>query len=75
MSAAIGAFLADHDYHRTSDDAIPWRNVVVTREGAISTFSPELASGASCGEAEHLAGTSSLGGIKTCRIRLKFCVT
>lgn len=26
-------------------------------------------------EAEHLAGTSSLGGIKTCRIRLKFCVT
>ena len=45
MSSAIGAFLRSHDFIRGTDDRIPFRNIVVTREGEISTFSPELASG------------------------------
>lgn len=45
MSFAIGAFLRNHSFHRTADDLIPFHNIVVTREGEISTFSPELASG------------------------------
>lgn len=42
---AIGAFLRDHSFTRAVDDLIPLRNICVTREGEISTFSPELASG------------------------------
>jgi uncharacterized protein len=45
MSLAIGAFLDDQSFVRSSEDSIPLRNIVVTRTGAISTFSPELASG------------------------------
>jgi uncharacterized protein len=45
MIASIGAFLRDHNYYRTSDDLTPFSNIVVSREGEISTFSPELASG------------------------------
>lgn len=45
MGSAIGAFLRDHGFVRRLDDLIPFRNVVVTRDGHISTFSPELASG------------------------------
>ncbi len=45
MSLAIGAFLRNHSFTRTADDLIPFHNIVVTREGEISTFSPELASG------------------------------
>lgn len=45
MSLAIGTFLRTHSFNRTMDDLIPFRNIVVTREGEISTFSPELASG------------------------------
>ena len=45
MSFAIGTFLRNHSYNRTADDLIPFRNIVVTREGELSTFSPELASG------------------------------
>jgi|SRR5579859_2619392 len=47
MSLAIGTFLRDHSFNRTADDLVPFRNIVVTREGEISTFSPELASGTS----------------------------
>jgi uncharacterized protein len=45
MSRAIGTFLGNHSFERTADDLVPFRNIVVTREGEISTFSPELASG------------------------------
>lgn len=45
MTLAIGAFLREHAFTRRLDDLIPFRNIVVTREGDISTFSPELASG------------------------------
>ena len=45
MSIAIGSFLRNHGFKRTADDLIPFRNIVVTRDGEISTFSPELASG------------------------------
>lgn len=45
MCSAIHAFLKDNHFYRTADDTIPFRNIVVTREGNISTFSPELASG------------------------------
>ena len=45
MTSAIRAFLRDHGFTRRLDDLIPFRNIVVTREGDISTFSPELASG------------------------------
>ncbi len=45
MSTAIGRFLADQNFYRRADDLIPFRNIVVTRTGEISTFSPELASG------------------------------
>lgn len=45
MRAAIGAFLKDHGYTRQLDDLMPFRNIVVTRDGHLSTFSPELASG------------------------------
>ncbi len=45
MSFAIESFLRNHNFRRTADDLIPFRNIVVTREGEISTFSPELASG------------------------------
>jgi len=45
MSLVIGAFLRDHGFIRRLDDLIPFRNIVVTREGDISTFSPELAGG------------------------------
>lgn len=47
MRAAIGAFLGDHSYTRRLDDLMPFRNVVVSRDGYLSTFSPELASGTS----------------------------
>lgn len=45
MGNAIGAFLRDHAFQRQVDDLTPFRNIVVTREGELSTFSPELASG------------------------------
>ena len=45
MSLAIGAFLKDHAYRRTADDLEAFRNIVVTRDGDVSTFSPELAGG------------------------------
>jgi uncharacterized protein len=45
MSSAIGAFLRNHSFNRAADDLVPFCNIVVTREGEISTFSPELASG------------------------------
>lgn len=45
MSTAIGRFLADQSFYRRADDLIPFRNIVITRTGEISTFSPELASG------------------------------
>ena len=45
MSFAIGSFLRDQSFYRKVDDLIPFHNIVVTREGEISTFSPELASG------------------------------
>jgi uncharacterized protein len=45
MSAAIGAFLRNSEFIRGVDDLIPFRSLVVTRDGEISTFSPELASG------------------------------
>ena len=45
MILAIRAFLKNHAFNRTTDDLTPFRNIVVTREGEISTFSPELASG------------------------------
>lgn len=45
MSRAIGTFLRNHAFYRTADDLIPFRNIVVSRDGEISTFSPELASG------------------------------
>ena len=45
MSFAIGTFLRNHSFYRTADDLIPFHNIIVSREGEISTFSPELASG------------------------------
>lgn len=45
MALAIGTFLRDTKSCRTPDDLVPFRNITVTREGEISTFSPELASG------------------------------
>ncbi|MFC5740621.1 cyclophane-forming radical SAM/SPASM peptide maturase GrrM/OscB [Dyella tabacisoli] len=45
MSSAIAAFLRNHRFTRTADDLVPFHNIAVTREGEISTFSPELASG------------------------------
>lgn len=45
MIFAIETFLKDQHFYRTLDDLIPFRNIVVSREGDISTFSPELASG------------------------------
>jgi uncharacterized protein len=45
MSFAIGTFLRNHNFYRTADDLIPFNNIAVTRDGEISTFSPELASG------------------------------
>ncbi len=47
MIHSIGAFLRNQDYYRTSDDLTPFSNIVVSREGEISTFSPELAGGTS----------------------------
>lgn len=45
MIASIGAFLKNPKYYRTADDLTPFSNIVVNRDGEISTFSPELASG------------------------------
>jgi uncharacterized protein len=45
MSVVIGNFLQDQNFRRTPDDQIPFRNVVVSKRGDLSTFSPELAGG------------------------------
>jgi uncharacterized protein len=45
MIGAIRALLRDPGFARAVDDLTPFRNISVTREGQVSTFSPELASG------------------------------
>lgn len=69
MSLAIRTFLMNHSFNRTADDLLPFHNIVVTREGEISTFSPELASGTPsnplCFSIGNVHRTSSLDELVT----------